>query len=149
MEAGVEGRKGDMKKRLTDREFKVAILGAHPPPNSVRAYGLGIKDGEANINRLREEITLLASERNAIIREKSDLNDVLNAGFSADIHFSDLPGDLAGWLKTDRLTLLALHGLLMNGSRLHARLGDHQVLSRHSIGYVNLMPRPSPITSKP
>ncbi len=130
-----------MKKRMTDQEFKAAILGNRSPPNSLRAYGQGVRDGEANIETLRQEVSRLAQERNALIGDKNRLERILEVGFPAQIEFEELPGDLGGWLKTDRITLAAVHDILANSERPHARFGSHQVVSRHRVAYINIMPR--------
>lgn len=120
-------------RRLSDIAFRQAVLGDRPPPNAWRAYELGFDDGSKDIEALRQEIRLL-------IEQKNRLEEMLQVGFPATIEFEGLPSDLGGWLKTDRITLAAVHDILANGERPHARLGDHQVISRHRIAYINIRP---------
>lgn len=120
-------------RRLSDTDFRQAVLSDRPPPNAWRAYQMGFDDGTKDMEQLRQEIKPLTEEKNR-------LEEMVQGGFPATIEFEGMPNDLGGWLKTDRITLAAVHDILTNGERPHARLGNHQVISRHRVAYINIRP---------
>ncbi len=115
-----------MSKRLSDAQFRDRVLGSSPPPNSERAYAMGVIDGEKNVAAVRSEVELANDGRRAALDDKRHLMEALEMRLTADIHL-DAHCYRVGYPSSVRVSLSLLDVSNLFSGSVSMRLGDSGV----------------------
>lgn len=135
-----------MSKRLSDAEFRAKLFGPSPPPNSARAYAVGVIDGEKNVADVRSEVELADDARRAALADKTHLMEALEMRLIADIYL-DAHCYRMAYPAVVRASLSLLDVSKLFSGSVSMRLGDSGVFIEG--GLLRLMlEAPSPSTGK-
>ena len=73
-------------KRLPDKEFRDRMLGPKPPPNALRAYAIGVTDGEKVPLALRLRLEEAEAALRAALSDRLQSMEILATTYEADLH---------------------------------------------------------------